>query len=257
MSGRKWRFDAAEFRVLWDATGRDVLPYPLAHRFTAEPTLEDVNRTRQRIAQVLLPQLDEDLDRAVRVLFDPEVRIEIAGFRGRGREHRIRVHAAVRDRHGVIAVQEPGPEDTVGGTVHLSFLDSDRVAAAVIAELPECAEGQGKPLNIPVEDLEASATHVRDPWVVGPKEQLARFLKRPTTANFHIAAYPWGSTDNRHTQGRKDFQITDFLDDGRYAIFGDRVLRIKPTDSRRMTAQVRDMITRTTAEVRDGVHPRP
>ncbi|PPJ28465.1 ESX secretion-associated protein EspG [Nocardia nova] len=257
MSERRWRFDAAEFRVLWEVTGRDVLPYPLAHRFTAEHTVAEVDRTRRRIAERLLPQVDDDLERAIALLLDPEVRVEVTGFRGRNREHRIRIHAAAHDRHGAVVVQEPGPEATVGGTVRLSLLGVERVPAAVVAELPECSQGQGKPLNIPVDDLEAPAAHVRDPWVVGPKEQLARFLKRPASATFHIAAYPWGSPDNRHTNGRKDFQIMDFLDDGRYAIFGDRILRIKPTDSTRMTAQVRDMIIRTTAEIRDGVHPRP
>ncbi|AHH15078.1 EspG family protein [Nocardia nova SH22a] len=257
MEGKRWRFDAAQFRVLWDCTGRDVLPYPLAHRFVDEETLSDVARTRKRIAETLLPQLDSDLERAIEVLFDPEVRIEVAGFRGARREHKIRIHAAANDRKGVLAVQEPGPEDTVGGTVHLSYLGTDALAAAVIAELPKCAAGQGKPMRIPIEDLDAPIPHVRDPWKVDPKEQLSRFLSRPTSATFHIAAYPWGSPDNRHTKGRKDFQIIDFIDDGRYASFGDRVIQVKPTDSTKMTAQVRDMITRTIAEVRNGDHPKP
>ncbi|WP_227984951.1 ESX secretion-associated protein EspG [Nocardia spumae] len=256
-NGRQWRFDATQFRVLWDCTGRDVLPYPLAHRFVDEATVSDVERTRKRVAETLLPQVDPDLERAVEVMLAPEVRIEIAGFRGPRREHKIRIHAAVNDREGAIAVQDPGPEDTVGGPVRLSYLAADRVAGAVIAALPDCAAGQGKPLSVPIEDLDAPIPHVRDPWVVGPKEQLSRFLNRPTSATFHIAAYPWGSPDNRHTKGRKDFQIIDFIDDGRYASFGDRVIRIKPTDSSRMTAQVRDMITRTIAEVRNGDHPRP
>ncbi len=254
---RQWRFDATQFRVLWDCTGRDVLPYPLAHRFIAEDTLEDVNRTRKRVAETILPQLDTALERAIEVLLAPEVRVEVAGFRGLRRERKIRIHAAVHGDEGVIAVQDPGPEDTIGGTVHLSFLAADRVAAEMIAALPNCAAGKGKPLTIPVEDLDAPIPYVRDSWVVSPKEQLTRFLSRPTTATVHIAAYPWGSPDNRHTKGRKDFQIIDFVDDGRYACFGDRVVKVKPTDSTKMTAQVRDMITRTIAEVRKGDHPKP
>ncbi|WP_460698319.1 ESX secretion-associated protein EspG [Nocardia thraciensis] len=256
-SDRRWRFDGVEFRVLWDSTGRDVLPYPLAHRFLAEPTLEEVNRTRQRVARTVLPQLDDDLERAVGILLDPEARVEVAGFRGRNREHRIRAHGGVHDGDGVLLVQDPGPDDTVGGAVRLSLLPADRLAPDLIAVLPECAAGQGKSFSIPMEDLERPVGHVRDPWAVGPKEQLARFFNRPTTATFHIAVYPWGSADNRHTNGRKDFQITDFADDGRYAIFGDRIISVKPTDSTRMTAQVRQMLTRTTTEVRTGIHPRP
>ncbi len=256
-SARRWRFEAVEFRVLWDSTGRDVLPYPLAHRFLDEPTLEEVNRTRQRVARTVLPQLDEDLAHAVAILLAPEARVEVAGFRGRRREHRIRMHGAVHDQHGVLLVQAPGPHETVGGEVRLSLLPADRLASALIAELPECAAGQGRSLSIPVEDLERPAGHVRDPWAIGPKEQLARFFNRPTTASFHIAVYPWGSADNRHIDGRKDFQILDFADDGRYASFGDRTITIKPTDSTRMTAQVRQMLSRTTTEARTGIHPRP
>ncbi|MFJ1457079.1 ESX secretion-associated protein EspG [Nocardia sp. N2S4-5] len=252
---RRWRFDAVEFRVLWDSTGRDVLPYPLAHRFTTEHTQEDVNRTRQRVAGTVLPRLDEDLERAVAVLLAPEARVEVSGFRGRSREHRIRIHGAVHDRHGAIAVQEPGPDDTTGGDVQLTFLPAARLASALVGKLPECAAGQGKPVSIPVEELDRPAG--RDPWAVGPRDQLARLFDRPTTATFHIAVYPWGSPDNRHTDGRKDFQIIDWADDGRYASFGDRTVTVKPTDSARMVAQVRQMLSRTVSEVRNGIHPRP
>ncbi|WP_324194151.1 ESX secretion-associated protein EspG [Nocardia blacklockiae] len=241
--------------MLWDSTGRDVLPYPLVHRFTEESTWEEVNRTRQRVARTVLPQLDEDLERAVAVLLAPEARVEVSGFVGRRRERRIRIHGAVHDRHGAIAVQEPGPEDGVGGDVRLTFLPAERLASALIAQLPECAAGQGKTVSIPVEELDRPAP--QDPWVVGPRDQLARLFNRPASATFHIAVYPWGSPDNRHTEGRKDFQIIDWIDDGRYASFGDRTVTVKPTDSARMIAQVRQMLSRTVAEVRSGKHPRP
>lgn len=252
---RQWRFSAAEFRVLWDSTGRDVLPYPLAHRFTTEHTQEEVNRSRQRAASTVLPRLDEDLERAVTVLLAPEARVEISGFRGHRREHRIRIHAAVHDRHGAIAVQRPGPDDTTGGDIHLTFLAAERVASALVAKLPECAAGQGRTVSIPVAELDRPTGN--DPWVIAPRDQLTRLFNRPTTATFHIAVYPWGSPDNRHTEGRKDFQIIDWADDGRYACFGDRTVTVKPTDSTRMTAQLRQMLSRTVAEVRDGVPPPP
>ncbi|MBB5915241.1 hypothetical protein BJY24_004108 [Nocardia transvalensis] len=255
--GRRWRFRAVEFRVLWDSTGRDVLPYPLVHRFVTESTWEEVVRTRSDTARVVLSQLNEDLESAVTTLLAPEARVEVAGFHGRNHERRIRVHGAVRDRFGAVAVQEPGSDDTVGGDVHLLLVPADRVAAAVVAALPKCAAGQGKPLSIPVEDLNRPDPHIRDPWVIGPKEQYSRFFDRPTTATVHIAVYPWGSPDNRHIQGRKDFQVIDFADDGRYATFGDRTVTAKPTDSTRMTAQLRQLLTRTLTEVREGLHPHP
>ena len=80
-TARRWRFTALEFRVLWESTGRDVLPYPLRHRST-EVFQEDSGRLRRAAAEVVVPQLDDDLVRAVEVLLAPEARVEVAGFRG-------------------------------------------------------------------------------------------------------------------------------------------------------------------------------
>ncbi|WP_369028775.1 ESX secretion-associated protein EspG, partial [Nocardia farcinica] len=89
---RRWRFTALEFRTLWDATGRDVLPYPLQHQFTTEFRSE-TRRLRQAAAKTLQPQLDDDLLRAVHVLFAPEARVELAGFTGPRRDRKLRAHA--------------------------------------------------------------------------------------------------------------------------------------------------------------------
>ncbi|WP_063045563.1 hypothetical protein [Nocardia pseudovaccinii] len=86
------------------------------------------------------------------------------------------------------------------------------------------------------------------------REEFDKFFRRPTTATVHVGVYPLGSVDNRHTKGRKDFQITDFDNDGRYVSFGSRTVIVKPTDRQRVTATLREMIGRTVEEVRNGDH---
>ncbi|BDT89249.1 ESX secretion-associated protein EspG [Nocardia cyriacigeorgica] len=250
---RRWRFTALEFRTLWDATGRDVLPYPLQHQFTTEFRSE-TRRLRQAAAKTLQPQLDDDLLRAVHVLFAPEARVELAGFTGTRRDRKLRAHAGVHHEHGAIAVQEPGPDNDHGGDVIVSFLPDTAVAREVVAVLPDCGPGRGEQLRVAAEDLEKPAAAVRDSWQTTPRQELQRFFNRPTTCTTHIGVYALGSPDNRHTQGRKDFQITDFENDGRYVTVGDNVIVTKPTTSDRIATTLQDMISRTVTAVRDGVY---
>ncbi|MEV0295405.1 ESX secretion-associated protein EspG [Nocardia sp. NPDC050710] len=250
---RRWRFTALEFRVLWESTGRDVLPYPLRHRSTCEYQ-EDFDRLRRAAAQVVVPQLDEDLVRAVEVLLMPEARVEVAGFLGPRQERKIRAHGGAHFQHAAVAVQEPGPDHDHGGDVELLFLNAEDLAPVVVGVLPECRAGQGKPMQVPVEELEKPPPVVRDAWRPTVREEFDKFFRRPTSASTHVGVYPLGSVDNRHIKGRKDFQITDFENDGRYVSFGSRMVIVKPTDLQRITATMREMINRTVEEVRNGEH---
>ncbi|WP_330253956.1 ESX secretion-associated protein EspG [Nocardia sp. NBC_00565] len=252
-TARRWRFTALEFRVLWESTGRDVLPYPLRHRST-EVFQEDSDRLRRAAAEVVVPQLDEDLVRAVEVLLAPEARVEVAGFHGPRNERKIRAHGGVHFQHGALAIQEPGLDHEHGGAVDLLFLSADDLVPAVVDVLPECPVGQGKPMQVPIEELEKPPPVVRDAWRPTVREEFDKFFRRPTTATVHVGVYPLGSVDNRHTKGRKDFQITDFENDGRYVSFGSRTVIVKPTDRQRITATLREMIGRTVEDVRNSDH---
>ncbi len=249
---RQWRFTALEFRTLWESTGRDVLPYPLRHWFTTRYRSDSL-RLRQAAALAVRPQLDDDLVRAVHVLFAPEARIELAGYLGAGRDRELRAHAGVHDEHGALAVQEHSVDGY--GDVTLTFLPAARVARAVVDVLPEYPAGQREPMTIPVEELEGPLPAVRDAWRPTPREEFAKFFARPVRASVHVGVYPLGSADNRHIKGRKDFQITDFEGDGRYVTFGSRMVIAKPTTRERITATMHEMIGRTVEEVRAGDHP--
>ncbi|MFI5715941.1 ESX secretion-associated protein EspG [Nocardia sp. NPDC051750] len=251
---RLWRFTALEFRTLWEgSTGRDVLPYPLKYEFTTRFRSETLALKRKAVDSVR-PRFDDDLVRALEVLLAPEARIELFG---RNARHRLRAHAAVHDRHGILAVQAPGADDNTGGDIGLAFLPSSHIARAVTTVLPECGPGRGKTLQVPVAELEAPPPPVRDAWRPTEREQFTKLLGSPTTAVTHIGIYPWGSPGNRHIQGRRDFQINDVDGDGRYVIFGDRTIIAKPTTADRIAAPLADMLNRTLTEVRDGVHPQP
>ncbi|WP_280193616.1 ESX secretion-associated protein EspG [Nocardia farcinica] len=247
----RWQFTALEFRVLWESTGRDVLPYPLRHRWvdTGEPN--DFRLAWQAAARSVRDRLDDNLMRAVDVLLRPEARVEVAGFRGRGRDQRIRAHAGVHYQHGAIAVQEPGIDHEHGGDVRLTFLPAEQVPAAVIGTLPKCPPGKGDSLRVDVRDLAPRAGVHTDPWRRGPREVFDEFFARPTTCLAHVAVYPHGSVDNRHTEGRKDFQINDF-EDGRYISFGEDVVVAKPAPEQALVHTLARRIEQTVRAVRDG-----
>jgi len=250
---QRWQFTALEFRTIWQgATGRDVLPYPLRHEFSTRFRSE--TRALQRTAiESLQPRIDDELVRTLEVLLHPEARIELFG---RGRQ-RLRAHAAVHARHGVIAVQAPGPDDDTGGDIDLAFLPASRIAEAITTVLPRCEPGRGKTVQVPVAELEAPPPPVRDAWRPTEREQFTKLLAAPTSTVVHVGIYPWGSPDNRHIQGRRDFQVNDIDGDGRYVIFGDRTIIAKPTTSDRIATTLGSMLDRTLAEVRDGVHLQP
>ncbi|MEU7628526.1 ESX secretion-associated protein EspG [Nocardia sp. NPDC049220] len=250
---RSWRFTALEFRTLWESTGRDVLPYPLRHQYTTKFRSESL-RLRQAAARSLRPHLGDDLLRAIEVLLAPEARVELAGFVGACRDRTLRAHAGVHDLHGVVAVQEPGPDHKQGGDVVLTLLPPGEVARSVVDVLPACAAGRGKPLQASVEELERPRPPVRDAWRPTPREEFEQFFTRAMTTISHVGVYAMGSVDNRHIHGRKDFQVNDVEDDGRYVTFGTQTLTIKPTTAERIIATLQQLITRTVTEVRDGVH---
>ncbi|MEV5837811.1 hypothetical protein [Nocardia sp. NPDC052112] len=70
-------------------------------------------------------------------------------------------------------------------------------------------------MQVPVEELEK-------PPPVRPtvRAEFDKCFRRPTAATVHVGVYPLGSVDNRHTKGRKDFQITDVDKDSRCVGFG-------------------------------------
>ncbi|MFF2086074.1 ESX secretion-associated protein EspG [Nocardia sp. NPDC058176] len=246
---RSWRFTALEFRTLWEVTGRDVLPYPLRQEST-EPD-SDAARSRRQAAENLAPQLDSELEHAVRVLLAPQARVEVAGFADRTRT--AGAHGAVLDRFAALAVQQPGPDGT-GGEVALSLLAADDLAEAALGALPRREAGTGAPIAVTATELDEPRPPTRDPWRPTSREQFEQFFTRPMDAIHHLAVYPYGSIDNRHTEGRDDFQLHDVTDDGRYVVYGSRTITVKPAAPHRVAKTLSAIITETVTATRDGTY---
>ncbi|UGT58286.1 ESX secretion-associated protein EspG [Nocardia asteroides] len=248
-----WHLTALEFRTLWEATGRDVLPYPLHHRHTTD-FRADTDRLRRKAAESLQAQFDTKLDYAVAALLAPYARVEVAGTTGGVRT--IRAHGGTRDKYAALAIQAPGDEANAGDiTLHL--MSPGALAAAVLATLPTVAPGKGREIKVTAAELASPRPHVRDPWNPTPREQLETFLAKPTDTLTHIGVYAHASVDNRHTEGRDDFQLHDLTNDGRYVFYGETTFIAKPTTPTRLRTTLTDMLTATATKAKNGTYRAP
>ncbi|WP_327115398.1 ESX secretion-associated protein EspG [Nocardia sp. NBC_01730] len=236
MSRRDWSFTALGFTVLWRAVDRDVLPYPLQYRSTAE-TIAEYEEDWKSEAAGLHRCFDEALYGALRVLAEPEARIELAGF---DRERKMRVHAAVHYRHAVLLVQEPTSSPDHGGAVHMSLIDADAVSGRLIDLLPPAPRGGGPRIEVSRHDLD---TEHEEPYRVGaqptPRVRAARFFERPRTTIAHVGVYAGPAWDNRPTPAR-GFHVMDYPD-GRYLVRSGATVTAIPAD----TTEIRTQLQRT------------
>ncbi|QIS18203.1 ESX secretion-associated protein EspG [Nocardia terpenica] len=164
-----WTFSALGFTVLWRATGRDVLPYPLQFRPDADTT-DDFDAQWKATAGELAERVEHDpradeLEAAVRILHGPEARVEISGFAGAATgsgdllrmgdpRRRVRTLAAVHYRHAAVVTQEPTEDPESGGRVRISLLRSDDLAHRLLgATLPPATRGTNATVRVQRRDL--------------------------------------------------------------------------------------------------------
>ncbi|MFE7718357.1 ESX secretion-associated protein EspG [Nocardia rhizosphaerihabitans] len=248
---RTWHLTALDFRTLWEAAGRDILPYPLHHRHTDVESQAEILRLRSKAAENMMAEFDSDLDAAMAALLAPHARVEVAGATGRTRT--IRAHGGTRDTYAALAIQAPGDESDPGD-VTLHLMAPDALAAAVLSTLPKVGPGKGREIKVTAAELAAPRPHVRDPWNPTPREQLETFLAKPTDTLTHIGVYAHASVDNRHTEGRDDFQLHDLTGDGRYVFYGETTFIAKPTTPTRLQATLTSILTTTATKARAGAY---
>ncbi|APE37606.1 hypothetical protein BOX37_30890 [Nocardia mangyaensis] len=251
---RTWRLTALDFRTLWEAAGRDVLPYPLHHRHTDVETQAEILRLRGKAAENLMAEFDSDLDHAMAALLAPHARVEVAGA-SRGRRT-IRAHGGMRDTYAAFAVQSPG-EETDPGDITLYLLAPDTLAGAVLSTLPRTSAGSGREIRVTAAELAAPRADVRDSWNPTPRERLETFLAKPTDTLTHIGVYAHSSVDNRHTEGRDDFQVHDITGDGRYVFYGETTFIAKPATTTRIHSTLATILSTTAAKARAGTYRAP
>ncbi|WP_174184097.1 ESX secretion-associated protein EspG [Nocardia barduliensis] len=252
MSRRDWSFTALGFTVLWRAVDRDVLPYPLQFRSTAE-TVADYEAEWKSEAAGLHRRFDESLYSALRVLAEPEARIEMAGFRGK---EKLRVHAAVHYRHAVLLVQEPTASADRGGAVHMSLIDADDVSRRVIDLLPDAARGSGPGIEISRHELDTEDED-EEPYRVGasipPRARAEQFFERPRSTIAHVAVYAGPAWDNRPAPAR-GFHVMDYPD-GRYLVRSAATLKAVPADTTELRTQLDRVVQVTVAGFREENDP--
>ncbi|MEU2030963.1 ESX secretion-associated protein EspG [Nocardia amamiensis] len=250
MSRQEWSFTALGFTVLWRAAERDVLPYPLQCRSAAE-TVADYEAEWKSEAAELHRRWDESLYGALRLLAEPEARIEIAGFQG---PDKLRIHAAVHHRHAVLLVQEPTSSPDHGGAVHMSLIGAAEVSRRIVGLLPDAPRGGGPGLEVSRNDLDAEDD---GPYRIGapppPRTRAEQFFERPRTTLAHVAVYPGPSWDNRPAPAR-GFHIMDYPD-GRYLVRSGAAIKAVPADNTDIRTQLERVVQVTVEGFREENDP--
>ncbi|WP_194819270.1 ESX secretion-associated protein EspG [Nocardia sp. XZ_19_385] len=217
MSELRWQLDGLAFDVLLEAVGRDRWPYPLSFLPPFMECHDDWEYARKLAAERVQGVFDERLYRAMVVLLEPQVRIEIHGFHGPQLSQVVRIHAGIVDRDAVVAVQQPGPDPQHGRDVVLTMGSARLLPSEIVAKLPRCQGGSHPPFGARRSDL-AETDYTGYSMRPSPGQQLNRFFRRPRTSLGEITVYPSIAYDARPTKDGQAFHWLDYPDDGRYLL---------------------------------------
>ncbi|MFI5719658.1 ESX secretion-associated protein EspG [Nocardia sp. NPDC051750] len=217
MNGFRRQLDGYDFTLALEAMGRDRLPYPL--EFLPPPMAhdDDFQRYRQQCAQRLQKVFDEPLYKALTILLEPEIRIEIYGVHGPQQNRTVRMHAGVVGRVGVLAAQLPGPTKESGGDIVLAQFRADQLAPRLVSGLPPLPAGSHHPIRGRRADLNAPV-YSRHPTQLSPLEDMQRFFRRRRAGTGEITVYPGYTVDTRPTADGYAFLWLDYPNDGRYLL---------------------------------------
>ncbi|MGG7103346.1 ESX secretion-associated protein EspG [Rhodococcus sp. 24CO] len=219
----QWHFTGMEFQILWEAVGRDRLPYPLKFRPAAE-TMTELTMQRKNAALRIQQILDESMTDALQILAEPTVRIEVSGFHGPRMNTVTRLHGAIVGEWGVLVQQLPGAAVDSGSDVVLSVQPASVLVSAMVTHLPQCPAGKLRvaPVrntkHVPGESILSRAD------VPQPAEELGRFFRRPRSSIGEITIASGSAVDSRPHRGDVVFQWNDFAADGRYIVRGGETL---------------------------------
>ncbi|WP_063054748.1 ESX secretion-associated protein EspG [Nocardia salmonicida] len=142
MTGRAaWRFSPDEFAWVWSAeTGQDY-PYPIDILESPSTDLDTYSNRRHSIAALYPRGADADLSRALRTLYDPELRIMCTG-QVHASGHRVRCLAVADSDYGVLLHQLPGPTAEFGGGLELVVTHRTNLSRGIVATMPAAVAGK-------------------------------------------------------------------------------------------------------------------
>ncbi|MGQ4600417.1 ESX secretion-associated protein EspG [Nocardia sp. R6R-6] len=268
-----WTLTPDQFALAWSRTDGDRIPYPLAVRLSARDTGE-------RAAQLPALErwcdevLDADLEAALRVLAQPDLRIEVFGQRDSAPApptavpHRdggpltppaapstnggqapgaasrpVRILGAVTGNVAVVAAQRAGATADRGGDVRLFVGSSKTLCARVVSMLPDNAPGTLGRLTAPLAQVsEDSRTLVTIP-VAGPSTpaRIRKLLKQPRDGIGQIVVSARRGTGEPHPFGVLCW--IDVVADGRYAVRTGTEVDIVAVTADRFAAQLRPLVS--------------
>lgn len=257
-----WHLSALEFTVLWHAIGRDVLPYPLRYR-SIEDTAAAYEHAYKTAAARLRTVFDEDLYGPLRILVQPEARIEIAGFAGAARPvlprvtadpaAQVRMHAAVAGRGAVLLTQDSTADTDRGDHVRIEFVPAHTLARRILAAFPDVPRGGGPEIRMDRAEVDEPAdrpfTAFFDDATPPARDAARRFFERPRSTVAHIAVYPGAAYDHRPAPAR-DFHIMDYPD-GRYRVRATATVHAVPAETAELSAHLNNLLERTLTDYRE------
>ncbi|MFC9516117.1 ESX secretion-associated protein EspG [Nocardiaceae bacterium NPDC056970] len=249
-SGDEWRFTGLEFQILWRRLGLDRLPYPLRYRPIAE-TQDDLDRQRRDASAALLPRVTETLHRHLVTLAEPTVRIEAFGFVGRSDTTPVRLHAGIRGDTATLAIQLPGPDLDTGGDVLVRGVAPTRIPDAIAAALPAVPTGARSAVQFRRTDLQpAQGSVLTSAGSAGLRDEVRALLGRPRSGTGEITAFAGAAYDSRPTDDGAALHWLDFADDGRYVLWGDPDIVVRPAGTADIAAEVRALLDAVRAAAR-------
>lgn len=266
MTQQTWTMSGLELTVLWHAIGRDILPYPLQYR-PAEDTADAYDRAYKTAAARIQSVFDEDMYGPLRIVVEPEARIEVAGFAGvttavmpgadADPTAMVRIHAAIAGSGAVILTQRPTAKHNTGADVRMEYVNARTASRRIIAALPDAPPGTAAPFHANRADLEsdddAPFTAFRDDSPRSQHDSIHRFFERPRTTVTHVAVYPGPAYDHRPTPTR-DFHIIDYPE-GRYRIRTTASIQSTPTTPTDLTTHLQSLLDRTLQDHREDHDP--
>ncbi|WP_280263808.1 ESX secretion-associated protein EspG, partial [Nocardia abscessus] len=188
-----WTLTPDQFALAWSRTDGDRIPYPLAVRLSARDTGE-LAAQRPALDRWCDQVLDADLEAALRVLAQPDLRIEVYGQRdtapapaprGDGgprpsapataigqapqpTARPVRVLGAAAGNIAVVAAQRPGATPDRGGDVRLFAGSSKSLCARVVSMLPENTPGTLARMTAPLAQVAEDSRALVTVPVAGP-----------------------------------------------------------------------------------------
>ncbi|MET9028306.1 ESX secretion-associated protein EspG [Nocardia sp. NPDC004168] len=258
-----WTLTPDQFALAWSRTDGDRIPYPLAVRLSARDTAE---RTAQLPAldRWCAQVLDADLEAALRILAQPDLRVEVFGQRdaaseppsrenggprppaidtGRQSEARpIRILGAAAGNIAVVAAQRPGATPDRGGDVRLFAGSSKTLCPRIVSMLPENNPGMLPRLTAPLSQVGEDSRNLVTVPVAGPSipSRIRKLLRQPREGIGQMVV-----SARRGVGEPRPFGVLCWIDvvaDGRYAVRTGTDVDIVAVTAERLAAQLRPLV---------------